>query len=230
VSDAANNPFGGLIDAALRSGPDEGRSHLRRVADAVRGIIEQLAATSPDRPGLEGVAIELERLAVNLAQTAAGRGYDSYAESANAGTTLSFFDHSPVIGGANPLAPPAYLRMEGDKVIGTVTFGAAYEGPPGYTHGGYVAAVFDELLGMTQSLSGQSGMTGTLTVRYRRPTPLNQPIDLEGELVRVEGRKVFVAGRSRLGEDVLAESEGIFISLPISRFVDMMAQRDRPGS
>ena len=57
-------------------------------------------------------------------------------------------------------------------IKGTVTFGSAYEGPPGHVHGGYVAAAFDELLGMTQSLGGMPGMTGTLTVRYRRPTPL----------------------------------------------------------
>ena len=40
-------------------------------------------------------------------------------------------------------------------------------------HGGYVAAAFDEVLGLAQDLGGQSGMTGTLTIKYRRPTPLH---------------------------------------------------------
>ncbi len=39
------------------------------------------------------------------------------------------------------------------RIVGSVTFTAAYEGPPGCVHGGYVAAAFDELLGVTQSLA-----------------------------------------------------------------------------
>ena len=37
---------------------------------------------------------------------------------------------------------------------------AAYEGPPGYVHGGWVALTFDEILGMTNIASGHPGMTG----------------------------------------------------------------------
>ena len=94
-------------------------------------------------------------------------------KSANAGEPFGFFDHSPMLGQANPLAPPIRLWLEGDRIHGTATFGAAYEGPPGCVHGGYVAAAFDEVLGSTQSLSGSPGMTGRLTVHYRKPTPLN---------------------------------------------------------
>ena len=47
--------------------------------------------------------------------------------------------------------------------IATVTFGSAYEGPPGCVHGGYVAAAFDEMLGFVQSLGGNPGMTARLT-------------------------------------------------------------------
>ena len=46
-----------------------------------------------------------------------------------------------------------------------------YEGPPGYVHGGCVALAFDELLGMVNVLNGLGGLTGKLTVRYRRPDP-----------------------------------------------------------
>lgn len=58
------------------------------------------------------------------------------------------FDHSPFIGLANPLSPPMSLHMHSDEVTGTVTFGSAYEGPPGNVHGGYVAAVFRRAVGL----------------------------------------------------------------------------------
>ena len=93
-------------------------------------------------------------------------------------TPHAFFDHSPMLGRANPLAPPIQLWVEGDVLRGRATFGSAYEGPPGCVHGGYVAAAFDEVLGSTQSLAGRPGMTARLTVNYRSPTPLHTELQL----------------------------------------------------
>jgi acyl-coenzyme A thioesterase PaaI-like protein len=97
-----------------------------------------------------------------------------------------------------------------------VTFEWAYQGPPGHVHGGFVAAMFDEALGLTQSLSGQPGMTGTLTVRYRKPTPLNTELRLEGRILRVEGRKIFTAAQLRAGETLTAEADAVFITVDLT--------------
>ena len=100
-----------------------------------------------------------------------GTLYEGFAEAANAGADPhAMFEHSPFIGRANPLAPPmlpARGRRRASRV--EVRFGSAYEGPPGCVHGGYIAGAFDELLGATQSLSGNPGMTARLTVNYRTP-------------------------------------------------------------
>lgn len=196
-----------------------------RLAAGVRRIIEELVSHPTPTEDLEEAADLVEKVADLLGRQLGQRGYATWAESANAGTPYAFFDNSPLIGLANPLAPPASLRIEADRVVGSVVFGSAYEGPPGHCHGGYLAATFDELLGMAQTLSGQSGMTGTLVVRYRRPTPLHRRIDLEAELVKVDGRKVTVAGRSLCDGELTAESEGIFISLDASRFSQLLSSR-----
>ena len=110
---------------------------------------------------------------VTIISTNAGVGIDAlFSEDPEWAAT---FDHSPFIGLANPLSPPVELEYSGDRVIARVTFGAAYEGPPGCVHGGYVAATFDEVLGAAQSLSGDQGMTAHLEIDYRRPTPLGWP-------------------------------------------------------
>ena len=62
-------------------------------------------------------------------------------------------------------------------------------------------------------------MTGTLTVRYRNPTPLHQELRFEGRLERVEGRKIFTTGTCRVGSTLTAEAEGIFISVDFERFI-----------
>ena len=109
-------------------------------------------------------------------------------------------------------------------------FGSAYEGPPVCVQGGYVAGAFDELLGATQSLSGAPGMTGTLTVRYRSPTPLHTELRFVGELARVEGRKIFTVGTLHAGDRLCAEAEGIFITLKPEMWSTLLDQRDRAES
>jgi acyl-coenzyme A thioesterase PaaI-like protein len=140
---------------------------------------------------------------------------------------LAFFDQSPIIGRANPIAPPVAMREEAGRVVGTVRFGSAYEGPPGCVHGGWVAAAFDELLGFAQSLTGQGGMTGTLTIRYRKPTPLHTELRLAARVDRVEGRKIFASGEIHAGELLTAEAEGIFISVDRARFLALEEARQK---
>jgi acyl-coenzyme A thioesterase PaaI-like protein len=118
------------------------------------------------------------------------------------------------------------LRQEGDEVVGEVTFGSAYEGPSGCVHGGYVAAAFDELLGATQSLSGAPGMTGTLTVRYRTPTPLHEALVMRSRIREVDGRKIFAEGTLHVGDRLCAEAEGIFISISPEMFFQLKAERE----
>jgi acyl-coenzyme A thioesterase PaaI-like protein len=124
---------------------------------------------------------------------------------------MALFPYSPVIGRLNPLAPPMRLETRGEEVHGSVVFSSAYCGPPNHTHGGVVAATFDELLGIVNVVNGVGAMTGTLTVTYHRPTPLFEEIRVEARTQRVEGRKVYTEGQMWHGETLLAEAEGVFI-------------------
>ncbi len=134
-----------------------------------------------------------------------------------AGRPEEIFPYSPAIGPLNPVAPPAVFRPVGEapgaRVEGTVTFPPVMVGAPGLAHGGMVALVLDELLGVTNVVNGMGAMTGTLTIRYRVPTPAGRPLTLLGEVVGTERRKVFVRGELRLGDVVTAEAEGIFVQV-----------------
>lgn len=206
------------------------RAQLRRLADAGRLVIERMASTDAPKAAVEQAAELLEAAAQALDGPGRIRRYDGFAESANAGgDPHAHFDHSPIVGMASPIAAPTQVEITGDDTVEMrVRFGAAYEGPPGSVHGGVVAAMFDELLGMTQSLSGQPGMTGTLTVRYRRPTPLRHDLRFVGTLDRVEGRKIFTTGRCFDGDTLTAEAEGLFIHVDFERLAALMISRDQP--
>jgi len=127
-----------------------------------------------------------------------------------------FFPYSSVVGPLNPLSPPIALRFDGERVRGTARMPAPYAGPPGMVHGGIIALIFDELLGATNVCHGVGAFTGTLSVRYERPTPLGGELELEGWLERVEGRKVFSHGTIRHAGEVTARAEGIFILTPVT--------------
>lgn len=205
------------------------RAEMRRLADAGRLVIERLATTDAPHEVIERAAELLEAVARELDGPGKMRSYSGFAESANAGGDPdAHFDHSPMIGILNPIAPRSTVEVNGNKVVMHVRFGSAYEGPPASVHGGMVAAAFDELLGMVQSLSGQPGMTATLTVRYRRPTPLHRDLRFEGVLERVDGRKIFTSGRCYDGETLTAEAEGLFIHVDFQRIAELMTNRDRP--
>lgn len=203
------------------------RAEVRRLADAARRVLHGLVLTDADEADLRAAADQLESVATLFDSSAVRSIYEGFAEAANSGDPHGFFDHSPMIGRANPLAPPITLRPVDDRTMeGIVTFGAAYEGPPGCVHGGFVAAAFDEVLGATQSLSGQPGMTGRLIVHYRSPTPLHAELRFTGVFDRVEGRKIFTTGTVHAGDRLCAEAEALFVTIDFNRFAELKAARE----
>jgi acyl-coenzyme A thioesterase PaaI-like protein len=223
---ATGPDFAEIRRQALQVPVTPARLEMRRLAAAGRQVIERLVATTAPEEPLKRAADLLEEASALLAEWPQGRVYEGYAEPANAGDPRAFFDHSPLQGVSNPLAPPLRLEVVDGVVHGRVHFGSAYEGPPSSVHGGYVAAAFDEVLGMAQSLGGSPGMTGTLTIRYRKPTPLHRDLRFEARLDRQEGRKIWCSGELYAGDLLCAEAEGLFISVDIARMAELMAQRE----
>lgn len=198
----------------------------REVGEALRRVIDRLTATSAPPEVLREAVERLSEVEELLRPYRSVRSYSGASEASGLGHGRAFFDWSPLLGLANPLAPPIRVAVEDDMIVGRVRFGIAYEGPPGCVHGGYIAAAFDELLGLTQSLSGKVGMTGTLTVKYRKPTPLHVDLRMEGRIESVQGRKVLTGGRMLAGDALTAEASGLFVSIRPEDFRALSAQRE----
>lgn len=116
-----------------------------------------------------------------------------------------------VIGLRNPIAPPLVVqRKDTGGVWAEFELGAAYEGPPGHVHGGICAMVLDHVLGATAHRPDSPAFTGTLTIRYLRPTRLG-PLRVEGWVDRDEGVKTFASGRISDSAGPTVEADGVFI-------------------
>ena len=90
-------------------------------------------------------------------------------------------------------------------------FSNGHTGPPGTVHGGWVAFAFDEVLAWSIVHAGYPGMTGRLTIRYRKPTPVGVPVEFRVEAPRVAGKVVHVHGTLRADGVVTVEADGLFV-------------------
>lgn len=125
------------------------------------------------------------------------------------------FFNSPdraVSGVGHPYAVPLRVFRQGDRAVTDVTLELGFQGAPGMAHGGFVAAIFDDLLGYLMMLQGTIAFTAYLTVNYKIGTPIGEPLRFEAWIDRVEGKKLFLAGECRNdADDVLTTCEALFI-------------------
>lgn len=94
------------------------------------------------------------------------------------------------------------------------------EGGPNVAHGGWTAAVMDEMLGHVPLLHDQMSVTATLTVNFKKPVPVRRPLAARAWIDKIEGSKWFISGELVLlpGRSVVATATGIWIARDWSHF------------
>ena len=115
--------------------------------------------------------------------------------------------------------PPLVFLQEGKDLLSMSYLGTDLCGHVGIVHGGLLATLCDEGLARCgfSALPNKIGVTASLTVNYKNPTPAGSFVVLKAETTKVEGRKVWVKGRIELLTEtdepgkVLVEAEGLFI-------------------
>jgi acyl-coenzyme A thioesterase PaaI-like protein len=138
-----------------------------------------------------------------------------------------YLPRSPLLGRLHPAALPFTWDFHAGRFVAHGVAGPVYEGPPGYVHGGWVALMFDEALGVANVAGGHPGMTARLTIRYRRPTPLGTELRLEAWTTARQGRRISTVGTLHAGDLLCAEAEGLFVDLTPGRAVEYFG--DRPS-
>jgi hypothetical protein len=195
--------------------PGSRREAKHHLAAETKRVIEYVALLDVEEPGVD--PDDLAQLVATL-RSVADRLAAMPSLTAKGGPAMSggddarLVERSGITGRSNPLAPPIHIDFDGDVTRGWAVYGPQYEGPPQCLHGGFVAAAFDDLLGVAQMASGSAGYTGTFTIKMIQPTPLGRRIDYEAGVERVDGRKIWCWGRSHDGAELLAEATIVFIA------------------
>lgn len=112
---------------------------------------------------------------------------------------------------------PAGLRLEyrrhGDVVRTTITVAERFAGAVGIVHGGIVATLLDDVMGAVISTLGGPAVTAQLDVTFLLPVVIDRPLQVEGWLAGVEGRKHRLVGRVIDGGRVVAVGRGLFVGV-----------------
>ena len=186
------------------------------LAQAIRELIDQVAGGDAPDSALADAARAVQQAAERL--RAASIACDSMSVRWAAGASWRYRRFSPVSGALNPLAAPVqYDEIREGTVSASVTFGLAYQGPPGYVHGAFIAGAFDDVLGAANIASGNPGMTVKLEVRYLRPTPLNTRLRIHARHVSREGRRIHATASMLAGDAITAEADGVFAEITVNR-------------
>jgi hypothetical protein len=195
---------------------DELRTRRAAVAELgaqVRALVDAVVCTEVPAEELLRVAAEVRELVEPLAAARRGRGQVAAVDDLLRGVRT----YNPVTGAGNPMAPPVRLEVADGRVIGTCTLGLGYEGPPMYGHGGISALLLDQILGVAALTGGRPGVTVGLTVRYRRPVPLQTPLRVWGEIAETDGAARTTVRGAIAAADApdldLVQAEGTFVSL-----------------
>jgi len=208
------------------------RAPAQPVVTELRRLAEALSVNVLEPEALARAAALLREARTLLDGPPRTRWYDrgGHTLEIDAETARAYLDQSPIRGELNPVAPP--LRAENAQradgtpiVVAHANLGPAYEGPPHGVHGGWVAALFDDVLGSAQWLAQSRGVTARLEVTYRHVTPLEEDLRFEAWIESQRGRRMVARATCHAGDTLTAEAEALFITVDFRQVQHHMKTR-----
>lgn len=173
---------------------------LESIAEAADRVTDRIVAQPPRKRDL--LEIKRRMFEVDVAE----------------GERFVHFDECFVSGPQNPMGIGIEVHRDGEEAVAEVTLGAAFEGAPGRSHGGIVAAIFDDVCGYLITLLKTPAFTGSLTVNYLAPTPIGAPLEFRARVQGQEGRRLFIEADAHAGGEVVATAQATFITVPLGAF------------
>ncbi len=196
--------------------PDE----VFALVDAARRLVDAVVGTDLDAGERAVLTAELEAITNRLSGArrepliALGRHADGRIENLTQAGSGRLNPHAPALVFDPIDLPSATAEPAAIEVIGRTLLTDAHGGPPERAHGGVVATLLDETIGLAATVSGATGLTAGLNLRYRAGTPLHTPLLVRARYERSEGRKHFATGELVVADSgrVTAQADGVFIT------------------
>jgi acyl-coenzyme A thioesterase PaaI-like protein len=146
-----------------------------------------------------------------------------------------------VCGVENPVSLKGqFFEIEGGEVLGVFRPLEVHQSYPGRLHGGVASAALDETIGRAVNITEPDawGVTVELTVRFKKPVPLDAELRVIARITR-DSRRLFEGTGEIVLPDgsVAVEASGKYMKMPIEQIAEgdftrewFADQRDAPGS
>lgn len=171
-------------DEAVPGGTDPRvvrRDAVARLATAVRALADAVVETAVAPDELDAITAEIGSLTARVASATDDRLYAGLVwPPGDFSVPEGTMPLNPIIGACSPSRPDVQLHFADREVVGRGVFGKRFVGPPGYVHGGIGAMLADQIAAVTPLALGVQAVTRSLAVRYRRPLPLGEELELWG--------------------------------------------------
>lgn len=220
VDGVSTAQFDPLVHVAQADRPDQFAQARADAGRAIRDLGHALVGHHASVETLTELATRLDALTARLddgdpRSRAEIRQDGRFGEPPTDGSIMTTYDERPVSGRASPWGLDIEVRRVGGEAEATLTLRSAHEGAPGRSHGGIVAALFDDVFGFILEIQSQSAFTGELWVRYEAGVPIGVPLACRVRLDRREGRKLFMTGELTVAEhgQVLVRAAATFIAI-----------------
>lgn len=111
---------------------------------------------------------------------------------------------------------------EDEGVHARITLAPQFQGWQNIAHGGIAMSLIDEAMAHAAGHAGHRGVTASINIRFRKPVPLGEPLDVYGRVTwhrrNVLGLEARVVDANGI---VLLDGEGKFVSMgPLDAVAD----------
>ena len=117
----------------------------------------------------------------------------------------------------------SFYELENGELVAIFTPLEEHQSYPGRLHGGVAGAVLDETIGRAIMIKQNNiwGVTVELSLKYRKPVPLNEELRVVGRITRDSSRLFEGTGEILLKNgDVAVSAFGKYIKMPIEKIAD----------
>jgi len=117
----------------------------------------------------------------------------------------------------------SFYEIENEELVSIFNPSNFHQGYPGRLHGGIASTVLDETIGRAILIKDENiwGVTLELSLKFRKPIPLDKPVKVVARLTEVGSRTFEGTGEIVLENGEIAVSaHGKYFKLPLDKITD----------
>jgi acyl-coenzyme A thioesterase PaaI-like protein len=152
-----------------------------------------------------------------LSMTGGSKSFIQNMQEPKNGLTLCYACHP---GGACRMGIFAEELLPDGRVRARMRAPADFEASPGIAHGGWTAAIMDEVCGHVPIRLGSFSVTGKLTIEYKKPVPVGVDLDVLAWATNHRHGLWKISAEMRVSgcDEVLSRAEGQFVERDMAHY------------